>query len=477
MNRFRTLVAVAIIAACGCSSNLATSPAPMPSGSSGPTPTPPPSSAIQHVIVMVQENRSLNNLFMSFPGADTSTTGLCKPYTPPRHKEICPGPSPTPVPLKSITLETCKCLGGTDIAHDHKAFEAEYDGGKMDGFNTISLGTGGGNGPALFYPYAYVVRQEVQPYWDMASRYALGDHMFSTATTDSFVAHQQIIAGTAALNANESLVDTPSSIPWGCDNEDKRTTTGLIYRNGKVNDTAGPFPCLTQYKTMADVLDAGGVSWKFYVAGLLDDFSGGVWNGFDAIKGVRYGSDWKNISTPNTKIFKDIQSGTLPQVSWVIPYLPDSDHPASGNNKGPSWVTSVVNAVGQSKYWSSTAIVVIWDDWGGFYDNVPPPQPDYTSLGMRVPVIVISPFARRHYISKTQYEFGSILKFIEQNFGTASLGTTDVRANSIVDIFDFKQKPGKFQPFRAPYDKTYFLHRRGNVQSQAIIEKDDGPPD
>ena len=140
-------------------------------------------------------------------------------------------------------------------------------------------------------------------------------------------------------------------------------------------------------------------------------------------------------------------------------------------------MTSVVNAVGQSPYWNSTAIVVIWDDWGGFYDNVPPPQLDYTSLGMRVPLVVISPFARRHYISKTQYEFGSILKFIEQNFGTASLGTTDARANSIVDIFDFKQKPGKFQPFIAPYDQAYFLHRRGNTQSEEIIEKDGGPPD
>ena len=115
MNRFRTLaVAAAIALSTGCSSNLATSPAPVPTGSSAPT---PPASAIQHIVVMVQENRSLNNLFMSFPGADTSTTGLCKPYKPPQHKEICVGPSPTPVPLKPITLETCKCLGGTDIAH------------------------------------------------------------------------------------------------------------------------------------------------------------------------------------------------------------------------------------------------------------------------------------------------------------------------------------------------------------------------
>ena len=471
MYRFRALaVLAAFVMSAGCSSTLSSSPAPAPTGSSAPP------AAIQHVVIMLQENRSLNNIFMSFPGADTSTTGACKPYyEPPSGPEICTNGQP--VQMKPITLETCRCLGGVDIEHSHATFEAEYDGGKMDGFDTIGFGTAGGGGPAGFYPYAYVVRREVQPYWDMASRYALADHMFSTETSDSFVAHQMIIAGTTALNSHESLVDTPSSIPWGCDNPAPSTTTGVIFSNGRVDEGGGPFPCFTQYKTMADVLDAGGVSWKYYVASLLDDFSGGVWNAYDAIKVIRRGSDWKNVSSPNTNVFKDIKNGTLPQVSWVIPYLPDSDHPASGNNKGPSWVTSVVNAIGKSTYWKNTAIIVLWDDWGGFYDNVPPPQPDYFSLGMRVPMIVISPYAKKHYVSKTQYEFGSVLKFIEQTFGTASLGVTDVRANSIGDIFDFSQTPGKFQPFNAPFNETYFLHRRGETRSQQIIEKDGAPPD
>ncbi len=470
MNRFRALAVAAVVLSVGCGSTIGT-PAPLPTGSSSP-----PSSSIQHVIVLFQENRSFNNLFMSFPGADTSTTGACKPYKPPGHNEICTQPGQL-VHMKPITLETCKCLGGVDIEHGHNTFEKEYDGGKMDGFDTIAFGTAGGNGPALFYPYAYVVRREVQPYWDMANRYTLADHMFSTATTDSFVAHQQIIAGTTKLNSHESLVDTPSSIPWGCDNSDPRTTTGVIFTNGRVDENGGPFPCLTQYKTMADVLDAAGVSWKFYVAGLLDDFSGAVWNGFDAIKSVRRGADWKNISSPNTKILTDIKNGMLPQVSWVIPLLPDSDHPASGNNKGPAWVTSVVNAVGKSAYWNNTAIVVLWDDWGGYYDNVPPPQLDYTSLGMRVPMIVISPFAKRHFVSKTQYEFGSVLKFIEENFNTTSLGATDVRANSIGDVFNFSQKPAPFQPFIAPFGESYFMHQRGSTEMKQIIERDGGPPD
>lgn len=470
MKHFRALVVAAIVASTGCSSTLNT-PAPVPTSSNNP------GAAIQHVIVMFQENRSFNNLFMSFPGAETSTTGACAPFSPPGTSKVYCADG-QPVALKPITLETCRCLGGKDIEHGHRGFEAEYDSGKMDGFNAIRQGTVGIGPWAGLYPYAYVVRREVQPYWDMASKYTIADHMFSTATTDSFVAHQQIIAGTTRLNDRESLTDTPSSIPWGCDNEIKSTTTGVILTSGKVQSFGGPFPCFTQYKTMADVLDAANVSWKFYVASPNDDFSGEVWNGFDAIKHVRYGPDWKkNMSMPNSNVLRDIKNGALPSVSWVIPLLPDSDHPASGNNKGPSWVSSVVNAVGKSQYWNSTAIVVLWDDWGGFYDGVAPPQLDYTSLGMRVPMIVISPFAKPHYVSKTQYEFGSVLKFIEQNFGTGSLGTSDVRANSIGDIFNFTQQPQRFETINAPYPASLFLGHRTLPSAQQVIQKTHEVPD
>jgi phospholipase C len=421
---------------------------------------------------MFQENRSFNTIFMGFPGADTATSGGCKPN---HALKLCLDGKP--VKLKQITLETCRCLGGVDISHFHHDFETEFDKGKMDGFDLINFGTTGNGSPAGLYPYAFVERSEVQPYWDMAQKYTLGDHMFSTATTDSFVAHQQIIAGTTRLNAHESLVDVPTTIPWGCDAQ-FGTVTAVIDTNGVVHPFGGPFPCFTQYKTMADVLDAGNVSWKFYVENMLDDFSGGVWNGFDAIKHVRYGPDWKkNISEPNTNVLRDLKKGTLPQVSWVIPRLPDSDHPAAGDNKGPSWVTTVVNAVGKSKYWKNTAVIVLWDDWGGFYDNVAPAQPDYTSLGMRVPMIVISPFAKHHFVSKTQYDFGSVLKFIEENFGTGSLGASDADANSMGDVFDFTQQSAPFQPFSAPYPESFFLGHRIVPSAQQVIQKDGGAPD
>ena len=471
---FAFAVAAAFVVS-GCSSTIS-SPAPVPSSSGNP----PPPSSIQHVVILLQENRSFNMMFMGYPGAETATTGQCKEFDPPGHAPICPGGQV--VKLKPITLETDGIPDqGIDIEHGHRAFKVEYDGGKMDGFGSIYQGTTGGSGnPAGKYPYAYVVRRELKPYWDMANRYVLADHMFTTATTDSFVAHQEIIAGTTALNAHESLTDTPSNRPWGCD-APPGTVTHVLFSNG-VERYDGPFPCLTQYKTMADVLDAARVSWKYYVQSFdisspYADFSGQVWNAYDVIKGVRHGSDWKNVTTPNTTIFKDIKNGSLPQVSWVIPTILDSDHPASGSNTGPSWVTSVVNAIGKSQYWQNTAVIVLWDDWGGFYDPVPPPQLDYTSLGMRVPMIVISPFAKHNFVSKTQYEFGSILKFIEQNFGAGSLGTTDARANSIGDVFDFNQKLGKFQPFSAPYPQSYFMHYRRQPSAETIIQHDGGVPE
>ena len=122
-------------------------------------------------------------------------------------------------------------------------------------------------------------------------------------------------------------------------------------------------------------------------------------------------------------------------------------------------------------------IVVLWDDWGGYYDNVPPPQLDYTSLGMRVPMIIISPFAKRHYVSKTQYEFGSVLKFIEQNFGTGSLGSTDVRANSIRDVLNESQQPDLFKIIKAPWSGPYFLREHPAASDQQIIKADGGVPD
>lgn len=125
-------------------------------------------------------------------------------------------------------------------------------------------------------------------------------------------------------------------------------------------------------------------------------------------------------------------------------------------------MASVVNAIGKSSYWDSTAIIILWDDWGGFYDHVSPPQLDYEGLGFRVPMIIVSPYAKKGYVAHTQYEFGSILKFVETTFGLPSLGTTDVRAHNITDAFNFSQKPRPFvtiKPLDRTHDRAYFLRR------------------
>jgi phospholipase C len=222
------------------------------------------------------------------------------------------------------------------------------------------------------------------------------------------------------------------------------------------------------YATLRDLLDANSVSWKYYSPS-INGGEGKLWNAFDAIKAVRQGPEWNtNISSPETNIFNDISAGQLPAVSWVVPDRQNSDHPAGpGGDTGPSWVASIVNAVGESQYWPTTAVIIVWDDWGGFYDNVPPPFADHWGgLGFRVPLLIVSPYARETYpgtpgyISHTQYEFGSILKFIEDTFNLGRLGTTDQRATSIVDSFDFTQQMRQFQQIPSSHSKSFFQHQK-----------------
>jgi phospholipase C len=305
----------------------------------------------------------------------------------------------------------------------------------------------------------------------------------------SFVAHQDLIRGATSINSMESLVDNPSGRPWGCDAPPTARTT-LLTSSGRYLRDQGPFPCTNKfpspayYATLRDLLDAKGVSWRYYVpcfsrsdgcipAGRCPDCSGDLLNAFDVIYPVRYGTEWRtNISMPNTTIFGDITNGTLPAVSWVIPQDNHGDHPGYKVDNGPSWVASVVNAIGESSYWKSTAVIIVWDDWGGFYDNAKPKQfqDNLGGLGFRVPCIVVSPYAipgqSRHggYISHTQYEFGSILKYIENNWTLGSLNTTDRRATSIGDVFDYTQKPRAFTVIPSKYSIKFFESEHPSIQ-------------
>ncbi len=443
---------IAALAASACSQGPGAgfaAPARQPASYAGVRGVGGSSNLIQHVVIVIQENRSFDDLFATFPGADGTTTGRTS--------------TGKTVPLVKTNLqEPC------DLGHSRQGYLRDYDHGKMDGFN-LEGGSGSCGHKAGIIPYQYVKPKQVAPYWSMAQQYVLGDHMFQTQGSGSFTAHQDLIAGATIFNQSQvdSLVDFPSHGPWGCDAPNGTTTSYVQPVGSKLtyHYHKGPFPCMA-YETMRDLLDARGVSWKYY-APAVQSGGGAEWNGFDAIQAVREGSEWTtNISSPETNIFNDISNGTLASVVWIVPDRQNSDHPGAGLDTGPSWVASVVNAIGQSQYWSSTAIVVLWDDWGGFYDHVPPPFiDDLGGLGFRVPMLVISPYAVQGspsggYVSHTQYEFGSVLKFVEGIWNLGSLGTTDVRANSIVDCFDFKQQPRPFTIIPSVYSKAFFLHQR-----------------
>jgi phospholipase C len=395
-------------------------------------------SYIKHVVIVVQENRTFDNFFSGYPNADGATFG----YTS----------NGTKVPLKEITFD------GPDLPHAWRPASTSFDRGKMDGFNLQLLANGK---PVGKLPYAHVKRSLIQPYWTMAQQYVLADRMFSTERSDSFPNHLALIASTTSLKPTQAVASNPQGHPWGCD-APQGSVTEVVSSKGVLSP--GPFPCFTQFKTMADTLDAANVSWKFYTP-RIDTGAGQVWLVFDAIDRVRHGPDWnRNVISPQTAILTDVAKGALPAVSWVIPDARYSDHAGLHSRLGPSWVASVVNAIGKSPDWKSTAIVVLWDDYGGWYDHVAPPQLDFRGLGMRVPCLIISPYAKKGYVSHTQYEFGSVLKFVEQAFGLPALGSlkfgsgyTDARANSLIDSFDFTQKPRPFRVIPAKQPASFFL--------------------
>ena len=417
-------------------------------GGSGASPVPvatarpPAGPKIEHVVVVIQENRSYDNLFATFPGADGATSGKTHDG-------------------RTLRLKKGN-LVSKDLNHMHSGFLTECDlhanACRMDGFDLARFGSSGQDGPAGTYAYRYVDPAQIAPYWAMAKRYVLADRMFQTQSSGSFTAHQDLIRGNTSIDDTDSVIDSPSRGPWGCDAPHGRgetTKTSLITSDGRYLFNRGPFPCFT-YGTLRDLLDARGLSWAYYTPSIAPGNTGFLWSAFDAIRAVRYSAEWKrNVVTPETAVLRDAAAGRLPAVSWVIPDAANSDHPY-GHDTGPSWVAQIVNAVGTGPDWKSTAIVVVWDDWGGFYDHVPPPQLDYQGLGFRVPMLVVSPYARRGYVSHTSYEFASILRFIEDNWKLGRVGDNDERAASIAGCFDFTQPPRAFEPIRAKYSRAFF---------------------
>lgn len=386
-------------------------------------------SPIKHVVIIIQENRTPDYLFQGLPGADISK------YAIDSHGDR--------VPLRQVSLSA-----PYDLSHTHKAFLRDFDNGEMDGFDA------GMPESERFRPFGYAPESEVRPYHDMARQYAFGDHMFEGNEGPSFPAHLYLISGTATepsiaqyrVSDNPYDSKTGHRKTGGCDSEPFIVVPTIAIENGAKGPTL--FPCLDR-PVLSDFLDEKNVSWRYY----QDGPGPGLWHPFDAIRHVRYGKDYANVITRSQQVLSDIHNGQLAGLSWIAPADAWSDHASKhGTKKGPSWVAAIVNAIGTSQYWDSTAIFVVWDDWGGWYDHVPPPLYNAYELGFRVPLLVISPYARQGYVSKVQHEFGSLLAFSEETFGIpkGSLGATDVRADDLSDPFNFSQRPRAFVPIKAP---------------------------
>jgi phospholipase C len=416
-------------------------------------------SPISHVVVIFQENRTPDNLFQDpvliSRGADIASSGLNSVG-------------------QTISLTPITLANRYDLSHTHQAFLQMYDGGKMDGADLIPVGCnlGATNCPPPNPQFSYVNPSEVQPYFSLAEQYAFADRMFQTNQGPSFPAHQFIISGTSAPSAGSNLfaaenplatTDTGCTAPAG-------QTISLIDPSG--NEATRAYPCY-EHPTLTDLLDAKRVSWRYY-----SPMPGSIWTAPNAINHMCQpqtvdgklkctSNAWtENVILSQTQILTDIASQNLPNVSWVIPTGMASDHAMINDGSGPSWVAQVVNAIGNSRYWADTAILITWDDWGGWYDHVPPPQVlancsqwgcGYV-YGFRVPLIVVSPYAKPAYISHVQHDFGSILKFIEENFGLASLGYADASADNLSDCFDYNQVPTIFRTIAAPMDAAHFLN-------------------
>jgi phospholipase C len=323
----------------------------------------------------------------------------------------------------------------------------------MNGFNKEFDGCGRYNPCPIKHPqYAYVPHSETKPLFDIGKQYVLADEMFaSNFDASSFISHQYIISGQA-----EKAVNFPYG-PWGCPGG-----------SGDEIDKVGPHRQIPHgYETvcwdpttLGDELDGAGISWAYYAV----SYSGypGLWSAYQAIKHIYYGPDWsKDVISQPAQFLTDVSNGNLRTVSWVTPTCANSDHAGCDSKTGPDWVASIVNTIGESKYWKSTAIFIFWDDYGGWYDPQAPAYKDYDGLGLRIPMLIVSPYARRGFVSHVHYEHGSILKFVENLFGLGRLSASDRRAVSPEkDCFDFSKPPRKFKMIPTTLDEQYFVHEQ-----------------
>ncbi len=462
-------VVVAAVALGACSSgtpSAAPSAERVPGGRTGHYDVPTGIHKIKHIIVIEQENRSFDSYFGTYPGAD----GIPMKNGAP---SVC-----VPVPsggCQAPYRDTADVNGGGP--HGEANATADVNGGKMDGFITEATNAKKGCGvnvtadnpecsnSATPDVMGYHTAAEIPNYWTYAEDFALDDHMFEPVASWSLPDHLYLVSGWSAK------CSTPN--PFSCKNNIGGPYTPVQMQRfvDQAIDT-GTADITNAWTDITWLLYNKHVPWAYYVqTGDQPDcdndsavvcppvaqnyLTPGIWNPLPVFEDVQKDHQLRNIQ-PLSNYFTEAAKGTLPAVMWVTPSQANSEHPPASVHQGQAYVTAVINAAMKSPDWDSTAIFLQWDDWGGFYDNVVPPPVDQNGYGLRVPALVISPYAKHGYIDHQVLSSDAYLKFIEDDFlgGSRLNPTTDGRPDPRPDVredekilgnmdqdFDFSQVP------------------------------------
>ncbi|MGH2391042.1 MAG: phospholipase C [Chloroflexota bacterium] len=365
-------------------------------------------SKIKHIVFVILENHTYDNVFGRYPGGDGTTTAVS-------------GKS-------RIPLVHAPPYGWHDVDHEYPNAIGAVNGGKMNGF-AANPGADLNGDQAAFEQYD---QSDIPNFWSYAQHFALGDHMFSSMIGPTFPNHLFTVAAQSGGIVTNPQNNTANA--WGCDSTPGSYAQALG-PDGKLKKVG---TCLS-FTTMADVMQRMKVPWTYYGAEKSD--SGFLFSALDAFGSIRNTSLWTQKVKDQSDFATDAKQGKLPAFSWVTPTFLTSTHPPFSMCTGENWFVDKMNALMQGPDWSSTAVFLVWDDFGGYYDHVSPPKVDPLGLGPRVPLIVISPYAKQGTITHTTYAFESVLKTTEEIYKLPSLTNRDRDANDLLDVFNFAQKP------------------------------------
>ena len=424
----RLLAGLTIVMMAGACTGSSEPPTPAASGEVRPNESGGPPSdegliptgvPIEKVVFIVKENRTFDNLFGRFPGADGATTGRLSDGT-------------------EIPLARAPDVYEHDIGHDFISGLVVINGGEMNGFDRIP-------GGRFLDGYTQYREVDIPAYWAYAEEYVLGERMFSSMYGPTIPEHMYTVAASASRVVSNKL--TPED-GQGLYCEDKRERFNRLAHHPKLMEWERTLKiariralfreisaCI-DVRTIFPELEKAGVSWNYY--GKPEQFH----NPLLAVDEIRNTERWEHVIDP-ARFLEDAAAGSLPQVSYVLPPAKWNDHPHPGRSLcvGENWTIEQVSAVMQGPDWERTAIFITWDDFGGIYDHTPPPQVDDLGFGPRVPLIVISPWAKSGHISDTTFEFSSFLALQESLFDIEPLTHRDRDANDMLDLFDFDQEP------------------------------------